>query len=304
MSRAGMNDDRIAELDFNWKSFPEEEQAAFQFTRKLTLEPHLLDRQDIENLQQHFTDPQIVEMVQTVAGYNSTTRWTDALGLPQDQSFHGETARLNSETSPQFENSVSTVAVTAEPVRQGLEAASFVEEQLTRCRTRAATVSLGDPAWLDETTTEIAKQLGVANYARALAYLPTTAKNQFQLLQGIVNDGQLPNQLKAKIMWAVARENRGWYVAGFAQRWLRQLGLTDDVIFRIDNDESLANPDEQLAIAFARKLTSRPRHITDFDIQKLREHFSNHQVAEIVYMTGFSNMFSHFAESLQLPLEN
>ena len=58
----GMTDDDLARLDTNWDAFPEAEQAAFAFARRLTLEPHPLTDADIDRCRKHFTDLQILEM--------------------------------------------------------------------------------------------------------------------------------------------------------------------------------------------------------------------------------------------------
>src|SRR5205085_4211938 len=87
---AGLVEDEIAALDCKWQAFPPAEQAAMAFTDKITKRPHEIDRSDIDHLRKHFDDSQIIEIVYTVAGYNSTNRWTDAMGLPQDGEFRGE----------------------------------------------------------------------------------------------------------------------------------------------------------------------------------------------------------------------
>ncbi len=299
-----MAEDQIAELDSNWSAFPESEQVAFAFTRKLTLEPHLIGRQDLSTLQKHFTDNQIIELVQTVAGYNSTTRWTDSLGLPQDKEFGGASALLETATSETFQSCGSEVVALTEPLRPALESPADVAKKLVDCGERAAYVRLPEADAADVTLRNLGESLGVPNFARALAVFPTTAKRQLETMQGIMNEGQLPPRIKAEILWATSRENRAWYSVGHAQRWLHTLGLTENEIFGIDSGESLHDPREQSAVAFARKLTSYSRQIADKDIDDLRKLFSDNEVAEIVFMTCFSNMLNQFTEALGLPLEH
>lgn len=298
-----MLEDQIAELDFDWSAFPESEPAAFAFTRKLTLEPHRLGYQDIHELKRHYTDNQVIELVQAVAGFNSTNRWTDALGLPQDTEFSGSPALLETATSENFQKRSSKVAVLTEPRRPPLESRDKVEQSLNDCRSRQPYVVLPDSGAVDAGLLIKAELLGVPNFARALSIFPVTAKRQLDLMQGIVNDGLLPAQIKAKIWWATSRENRAWYSLGQAQRWLHALGLGDDEIFAMDFVENSADVPDQAAIQFARKLTSHPRLIADQDISDLRNLFSDKEVAEIVFMTCFCNMFCEFTEALGLPLE-
>ena len=84
LSVAGMTDDQLAALDVDWAAYPAEEQAAFEFTRRLTYLPHTLDDAAIDKLRQHYKDRQILEIIFTVAGNNATNRWTDSLGIPED----------------------------------------------------------------------------------------------------------------------------------------------------------------------------------------------------------------------------
>ena len=103
LKRAGMTDDQIASLDCKWTAFPADEQAAMKFTRKVTLTPHLVTDEDIAAMKQHFQDEQFVDILQTIAGNNSTNRWTASTGIPQDKSFGGdEPSQLDTPTSDEF----------------------------------------------------------------------------------------------------------------------------------------------------------------------------------------------------------
>ena len=49
----------------------------FGLARKLTFQPHLVGRADIEPLKKHYTDVQILNMISSITGFNSMNRWTD-----------------------------------------------------------------------------------------------------------------------------------------------------------------------------------------------------------------------------------
>jgi hypothetical protein len=68
-------------LDGDWGAYPERERVAMELTYKMTLVPHQIQDADLDALRPFYTDEQILEIVQTVAGYNSTNRWTDSLGI-------------------------------------------------------------------------------------------------------------------------------------------------------------------------------------------------------------------------------
>ncbi len=84
---AGLDDDTIAALDTDWSRFESRHQAALAYARKLTLEPHLVGEADIATLKQSFSDSEIIEITFHIARFNATNRWTDAMGLPQDDRF-------------------------------------------------------------------------------------------------------------------------------------------------------------------------------------------------------------------------
>jgi alkylhydroperoxidase family enzyme len=120
----------------------------------------------------------------------------------------------------------------------------------------------------------------------------------------MASTGKLSPELKAKLAWTAARQNRAWYAVGNAQQRLKKLGMGEDAIYALDADKPGASPAEQQALLFCRKLTATPQQITDADIAGLRKHFSDNEVAEIVQTTCVANMFDRFTEVLNLQLES
>ena len=58
---------------------------AYDFTRKLTRHARTsITGADVEVLKKHYTPTQVLEILVTVAGYNSTNRWTDGLNIPAE----------------------------------------------------------------------------------------------------------------------------------------------------------------------------------------------------------------------------
>ncbi len=70
-------------MDGDWAEHTPAQRAAYAFTRKLTYEPHRLGDADIVELRKHYSDKQILGIVLSVAGYNSTNRWKEGAGIPQ-----------------------------------------------------------------------------------------------------------------------------------------------------------------------------------------------------------------------------
>lgn len=304
LKRAGMTDDQIASLDCQWTAFPADEQAAMKFTRKVTLTPHLVTDEDIAAVKQHFTDEQFVDILQTIAGNNSTNRWTASTGIPQDKSFGGdEPSQLDTPTSDEFSKIETKVAPFDYQPRAAWKSRADVEAALAACRNRAATVKLPSLDVVRQALAADTPGITPPAWVQAAAYSPTSALRLWKHRQAIARDGKLDPKLKAQIAWVVSRENRAWYSMAHARTRLNALGVSDDVLFAIGASEDAFTPFERTTFAFARKLTSAPHTIVDEDVAGLRKLFSDHEVAEIIFLTCDANSFDRFTEMLRLPLE-
>jgi alkylhydroperoxidase family enzyme len=304
LRRVGMTDDQIAALDSRWTAFPPEEQAAITFARKLTLTPHLVTDADVQALKLHYRDPQVIDILQTMAGNNSTNRWTASTGIPQDRSFGGdEPSELDTPTSAEFSSVESRVAPFDYKPRPNWESRAEVEAAMTACLHRTARVKLP--------SIQVARQVLAADtpgtippvWFQAMSDTPPTALRVWKLRQAEAREGKLNSGLKAQIAWVCAREDRAWYAAAHARARLNALGVSDDVLFAIGGDDSSFTPADQATFAFARKLTSAPHAVGDQDVAALRALFSDHEVAEIIFLICDANSFDRFTETLNLPLE-
>jgi len=304
LKRAGMTDDQIASLDCKWTAFPAEEQAAMRFTRKVTLTPHLVTDEDIAAMMQHFKDEQFVDILQTIAGNNSTNRWTASTGIPQDKSFGGdEPSQLDTPTSDEFSKIETKVAPFDYKPRAVWESRAEAEAAMAACRNRSAAVKLPSIETAQQALAADTPGITPPVWAQAMSYFPQSALRLWKHRQAIARDGKLDPKLKAQIAWVVSRENRAWYSMAHARTRLNALGVPDDVLFAIGASEDAFTPTERATFAFARKLTSAPHTIVDEDVAGLRKLFSDHEVAEIIFLTCDANMFDRLTEMLRLPLE-
>lgn len=62
--------------------FDPAERALLRFTDLLTTRPGNVDQTDIDQLGEHFTEEQILELVAVIATANWTNRFNDGLGTP------------------------------------------------------------------------------------------------------------------------------------------------------------------------------------------------------------------------------
>ena len=110
---SGMPDDTVAALDCDWSQFDPRQQAALAFARKLTLEPEYVGDDDVDRLKQRFSDPEIIELVFAIAGFNAINRWTDGMGLPLERRFSDDRpSTLVTPTSEKFQHTKSIVIPT------------------------------------------------------------------------------------------------------------------------------------------------------------------------------------------------
>jgi alkylhydroperoxidase family enzyme len=115
--------------------------------------------------------------------------------------------------------------------------------------------------------------------------------------------GRLRPKLKAEIAYVAARHDRAWYALGHAISRLKELGLDDTAIEALDQAGNTPPLPESMALALARKLTVDPALITDADIEGLRAHYSDHEIAEIIYQVTQAAFFDRLTEAAGLRLE-
>ena len=294
---AGRSEDRIAALDCDWSQFNDAERAAFAFARKLTYEPHLVTVADLKKLEEHYKPLQILEICFLVAGYNSTNRWTDGMGIPQE-----DHRTFVTETSEKYLKLPSVVAPSGPLDRGPLESRSEVEAKLAACKTRQSALPLVSEAEARKLL-DLTSDAPVPAWICLLANFPISGKSRIEGLLAARSQGNLSPLLKAQMDWVAARQDRAWYALSDAQNRLRKLGQSDDQIFSLDGDRKQFDASTQAALHVADKLTASPQVITDSDIAPLRKHFTDPQVAEVVYYTTQAAFFNRVTEAAQLPSE-
>lgn len=305
---AGLTDDRIAALDGDWALFTPAEQAAFAFTRKLTFEPHRIGDEDIAKLKAHYNDAQVFEIVSLVSRYNSTNRWTDSLGIPQED--HRE---FKTPTIEKYRDYVTTVAPINPGVtggapakaaeRPALESRSEVTAALQVCQKRTPRLPLAEDAAARTALTGDWAPGALPQWVRLLLSNPKSGASSVTNYRTLAEKGKLAPVMRARISWIAARYDRSWYALGDAARRLKALGVTEDEIFDLDTPSKGFKPAEQVVFEFTRKLTTEPQLITDADIEGLRKYYSDSEVAEIVHRVTTAAHFDRLTEAAGLQLE-
>ncbi len=329
LSAAGMTEEQIAALDFDWKRFTPAEQTAFAYARKITYSPHQLGDADIDALRKHYTDAQILEMTMSTAGNNSINRWKEGAGIPQSQSgasFFRRAENLPKDrpvpnesfltpTPAEFTKSLSQVVPVsldaaglpsqiAISTRPALESRAEVESALQLARTRQSRLPLQTEEAVRKVWSADIPEGPVPNWMRLLALFPNEGRGRLNSLLAMSTErGDLSLVTKAQVSWIIARQDRAWYAAGGAQAQLRKLGQTDDQVYALDGDWQEFTAEERAMFRFARDLAMTPIALTDADVTEALELAGPRKVVQLVNFTTSRAYFDRVTEAAGLPLE-
>ena len=243
----------------------------------------------------------------TVAGYNSTNRWTDGLNIRGEASGERFAAKavgrdfatFKTPTSAKYAGRPTGVAPVAKgatatcqptPVsRPALESREGVEAAWKFAATRTPRLPLADGTG--------------PNWQRLLGVFAESSASRIAGLKVATEKGDLTPRVKAEIAWAAAREDRAWYALDLARRQLKAVGLSDDEIFALGGSAKDLPESERLTLAFARKLAAAPSTVTDADVEGLRKHSKDRAVAEIVHHVCNAAFVNRVTEAAGLPLD-
>ena len=317
--RAGLKEDIIAALDGDWGSFPEKEQAAFAFARKVTYEPHIFGDADFKALKKHYTDMQILEMLMSVAGNNAINRWKEGAGVPQSASGGGfgrgpeptEKHTYLTPTPEKYKDSVSKVAPIVlddkgKPTqmtvsqRPPLESREEVEKFLKCAAERSSRIPLAD----DEKTRAAMpegypKDAALPQWARLLANFAST---KGRIASQITADerGDLQPLLKSQVSWIIARQDRAWFAAAEAKARLKKLEQSDDRIYALDGSWKDFTETERALFTVAKKLAASPVVLTDDDAAAAVELAGTKTVVQLVTYVTVRASFDRITEAAGL----
>ncbi len=324
----------MAALDGDWSEFTPAQRAAFALARKLTYEPHTITDGDVARLRKHYTDLQILEMVLSVSGNNSTNRWKEGVGVPQEKeasrflnrpdrpapppgrvlpvkSFLTPTSEANrarvSKVAPLlFEEGKAEPSRLAVDRRPALESRAEVEKALDACRKRVPRLPLVEEDEARKVLPEDwPKSSGktLPQWVRLLANFPRTGRGRIVSLRSADEKGDLKPLLKAQVSWIVARQDRAWYAAGEARRRLRQLGQSDEQIYKLDGNWAEFTPADRALFTVARKLAASPMVLADDDVERALKLTGPREVVQLIGCTTGRAFFDRVTEAAGLRLE-
>jgi len=299
----------LAALDGDWAEFDDAQRAAFAFARKLSFEPYSVTDADLAPLKSHYNDKQLVEIVNAIAGFNATNRWTGPLRIKQDVLF-----KFVRPTSEKYSTgiskviSVDTTADTAGSVaprprpRPKLESMQEVHAAIITAATRTPRLSLATQEETQALLEESSNDEPAPQWVRLLATLGKSGAERITSYKAVLEKGTLSPRTKAMIAYTAARNDRAWYALGLAVHRLMKEGLTHEQIVALDNPEAITDEKDRETLVFARRITVDPAQITDADFAKMRKLFSDKEVAEILYQTTQAAFFNRLTEAANLQL--
>ncbi len=114
----------------------------------------------------------------------------------------------------------------------------------------------------------------------------------------------LDNTFKTMFFWIVSRANNCTYCSGHQEVKLAGDGVKEETIAALDGDWSPFTDAERAAFAFTVKLTYEPNKLTDADIDRLRKHYTDLQILEIITAVGGFNAMNRWTGPLAIPQED
>ncbi|HUG92807.1 MAG TPA: carboxymuconolactone decarboxylase family protein [Planctomycetaceae bacterium] len=111
----------------------------------------------------------------------------------------------------------------------------------------------------------------------------------------------LDYKFKTQLFWIVSRTNNCQYCLGHQESKLLAAGMTENEIAALDGEWVEFAPAEQAAYAFARKITFEPHLIGDADVERLRRHYTDLQILEMVLSIAGNNAINRWKEGVGVP---
>lgn len=274
---AGLNRDEIAERSRllagdDWSSFPESEQRAFAFARKLTAKPASISDEDAETLKADFGPGLATIIMLNCSRYNYMTRISNGfqLTLERENVFFD------------YYNAPPALAATPPVV-------PLPSDEETWSRLPAVASGGGGP---------------LPNWVKAVSnQLPRTAATMLELDYAQRALNPIDPVLRAKMRWVIARSNRCAYSEAYALADLKRAGAAEAAIEALIGGRG-SWPEEDIdPLEFARLHSLDAPSITDEQFARLRERYGDKTVAAMVLLGAYGNFQDRVILGLNLPME-
>jgi uncharacterized peroxidase-related enzyme len=140
------------------------------------------------------------------------------------------------------------------------------------------------------------------NAQKALAHRPDMLKNFLPFYASVGRS--LDRKLYEMIYLRISFINGCHYCQQHHMASSKRTGLTpEDWKALKDGNYARFTEKEQTALAFAEKLTRASRDVTDADVEKLKEYFSEPEIVDLHLLAGLANLTNRFTDPLGLEVE-
>jgi len=145
----------------------------------------------------------------------------------------------------------------------------------------------------------------VPNDALVMARNPALTKAMWGLVAAVYGPGSVDNGLKRLIGEAASKAAGCFYCSAHAAHGAREQGVAQEKIDAVWSfeDSPLFNEAERAAINLAMKAGRVPNETTDADFDRLRAHFSETEITEIVAVIAMFGFLNRWNTTLGTALE-
>jgi len=157
---------------------------------------------------------------------------------------------------------------------------------------------------VDEVTTEAAKAIYsqfTSNGQKVPKWIKVMANNEdilvgfFTMFKATMDDAPLSSIIKWKVADEVSRINKCQFCIDVTQSRLRQFGLDDEALNKINE---MADERERAALAFARAATEKAYEISPVVLAEAKKHFNDAELVELSAAIGLFNYINRFNDAL------
>ena len=163
------------------------------------------------------------------------------------------------------------------------------------------------PADLQQLFSAATAQMGFApNDALVMAHWPELLRAMGTLVFTVWCPGQVPMELKRLVGLVTSTAAGCQYCVAHNAHGLDLEGVSparQEAVWAFENSP-LFSPAERAALVVARGAGQSPNGVTDEQLQDLRAHFTDRQIAEIVAVIGMFGFLNRWNATLRVPLED
>ena len=142
----------------------------------------------------------------------------------------------------------------------------------------------------------------VPNMFRTMAHRPEIFETIIAHMEAVLNTGTLPKALKELVIVRTSQLNRTPYCLASHTKICRNLGWTDGQLeaLRSSAGSNEFTEREKVAIHLAEVMTLDAHSYSEAEFARLRSHFSEGEVVELMAAIGLFNYFNRFNDLLEM----